>query len=78
MLILYGDANENHEVAFSGHENFTVVEGTAVRSRVQHDALIINWTVNEARRVIRLGSNFDVYLLGKLASVVRLMLLMME
>lgn len=68
MLILYGGANENHEFAFSGHENFTVLEGTGVRSRVQHDAIIINWTVDEARRVIRLGSNLDVYLLGKLAS----------
>ncbi|KAI4106816.1 MAG: hypothetical protein L6R37_002019 [Teloschistes peruensis] len=68
VLILYGGANENHEFAFSGHENFTVLEGTGVRSRVQHDAIIINWTVDEARRVIRLGSNLDVYLLGKLAS----------
>ncbi|KAI4205769.1 MAG: hypothetical protein LQ350_000266 [Teloschistes chrysophthalmus] len=65
VLIIYGGADENHEFAFSGHKNFTVLEGTGLRSRVQHDTIIINWTVNEARRMVRVGSNLEVYLLDR-------------
>ncbi|KAL8694845.1 MAG: hypothetical protein Q9218_000604 [Villophora microphyllina] len=68
VLILYGGAKETHEAAFSGYKSFTLLEGAAVESTVEHGALVINWTVKEARRAIQLGSNFFVYLLGIMTS----------
>ncbi|KAI4124293.1 MAG: hypothetical protein LQ338_004868 [Usnochroma carphineum] len=65
VLVLYGGANETHEAAFAGCSTFNLLEGGAVRSKVQDNALIINWDVDETRRVIKVGCNLFVYILDR-------------
>ncbi|KAL8944309.1 MAG: hypothetical protein Q9216_000493 [Gyalolechia sp. 2 TL-2023] len=65
VLILYGGANETHEAAFTGSSAFRVLEGADVRSDFKNDALVLNWDVGTARRVIRIGVDLYVYLLDR-------------
>ncbi|KAL9596464.1 MAG: hypothetical protein Q9219_005770 [cf. Caloplaca sp. 3 TL-2023] len=65
VLVLYGGADENHEIAFSGRSSFQLLEGANVRSKVQNNTLIINWDVSTARRVLMVETSLIVYLLDR-------------
>ncbi|KAL8719117.1 MAG: hypothetical protein Q9225_003829 [Loekoesia sp. 1 TL-2023] len=64
VLVLYGGANETHEIAFSGCRVFQLLKGSSVRSKVKNGALVLNWDVGSTRRVIKIESSLFVYLLG--------------
>lgn len=64
VLVLYGGLNETHEVAFSGCNNYEVIEGAGLNLQAQNGNLLANWAVTPERKVIRVEKNLFVYLLG--------------
>jgi hypothetical protein len=65
VLILYGGPGETHEAAFITTSNGRILEGNGVTIKPTSGSLQLNWAVTSARKVIQIGSNFFVYLLGK-------------
>ena len=66
VLILYGGANETHEAAFTTSSNALFVEGSGVETQSRSGSLILNWAVTPARKVVQIGQDLLVYLLGVL------------
>ena len=66
VLILYGGANETHEAAFITSSSASIVEGAGVETQSSSGSLILNWAVTPARRVVQIGQDLLVYLLGML------------
>ena len=64
VLILYGGANETHEAAFTTSSNASMVEGSGVETQSSSESLILNWVVTPARKVVLIGQDLLVYLLG--------------
>ena len=64
VLILYGGANETHEAAFTTSSNASIVEGVGVETQSGSGSLILNWAVTPARKVVLIGQDLLVYLLG--------------
>lgn len=67
VLILYGNADETHEFAFSSTLGEPTIEGDS--STVKFDtidpAVVVQWNVSEERKVLHYGNNLDVYLLWR-------------
>lgn len=66
VLILYGGANETHEAAFTTSSSASTVEGNGVETQSSSGSLILNWAVTPARKVVQIGQDLLVYLLGML------------
>lgn len=66
VLVLYGGANETHEAAFATSSKASIVEGSGVESQSSSESLILNWAVTPARKVVQIGQDLLVYLLGML------------
>ena len=64
VLIIYGGANETHEAAFITSSNASIVEGGGVEMDSNSGSLILNWAVTPARKVVQIGQDLLVYLLG--------------
>ena len=64
MLILYGGLSETHEAAFAGCSNFTLFENADLLVAQKDGALVVNWPVTAARKIIQIEDNLFVYLLG--------------
>ena len=64
VLILYGGANETHEAAFTTSSNASIVEGGGVEIQSSSGSLILNWAVTPTRKVVLIGQDLLVYLLG--------------
>ena len=62
--MLYGGSGETHEVAFTKSESYQMLEGNGVLTKRQNGTLIINWAVTPARKIVRIGRDLYVYLLG--------------
>ena len=65
MLVAYGGPNETHEIAFAGKNRLTQLEGSAITSTSKNGALVVNWAVTPARKVLRINDDLYVYLLGE-------------
>ena len=65
MLVLYGGPNEQHEAAFVGQTNPTVLEGSGVTFGNSSSALVANWAVGPERIVLKFSSGLYVYLLDR-------------
>ncbi len=66
ILILYGGANETHEAAFTISSNASIVEGVGVEMQSNSGSLILNWAVTPARKIVQIGQDLLIYLLGML------------
>ena len=66
VLILYGGANETHEAAFTTSSNALIIEGSGVETQLSSKSLILNWAVTPTRKVVQIGQDLLVYLLGTL------------
>ena len=66
VLILYGGANETHEAAFTTSSSASIVEGGEVQTKSSSGSLILNWAVTPARKIVQIGQDLFVYLLGML------------
>ena len=64
VLVLYGGANETHEAAFTISSSASTVEGSGVETQSSSESLILNWAVTPARKVVQIGQDLSVYLLG--------------
>lgn len=67
VLILYGNADETHEFAFSSSLGNPTVEGDSSTLKVDTigSAVVVQWNVTEERKVLHYGNNLDVYLLWR-------------
>ena len=70
VLVLYGGLNETHELAFTNvtfreEEALEFIEGGELKTTTIGDMLVLNWVVTLHRKVVRVGENLFVYLLGK-------------
>ena len=66
VLILYGGANETHEAAFTTSNSASIVEGGEVQTKSSAESLILNWAVTPIRKIVQIGQDLLVYLLGML------------
>lgn len=64
VLLLYGDVDENHEVAFVGQKKYELLEGSGVKVTLQENVIYLNWAVTSDRKILRLAGSFYVYLLS--------------
>lgn len=65
VLILYSGLNETNEVAFAGATAFTILDGSGIQWQILNGALILNWVSAAEQRVVQIGPDLTVYLLGK-------------
>ncbi|KAI1841888.1 hypothetical protein JX265_010802 [Neoarthrinium moseri] len=67
VLLLYGLANETHELGFSSRLGVPVVEGdaTTVQIEAKGPLVVVQWQVAQSRKILHYGSNLDVYLLWR-------------
>ena len=63
MLIVYGGPNEQHEIAVQA-SSATIVEGCDAIIVQKEGYNIVNWNSNPERKIIKVGSNVYIYLLG--------------
>ena len=63
MLIVYGGPNEQHEIAIQA-SSATIVEGNGATIVQKERYSIVNWNSNPERKIIKVGSNVYIYLLG--------------
>jgi hypothetical protein len=68
VLVLYGGADEVHEVAVKGQEKVKVVEGDGVKIEKKNGAVVFQFKTSTKRRVVQAGSLY-IYLLGKSSHV---------
>lgn len=68
VLVIYGGPNETHEVAFTGTTNSTVLKGSGIQTQAKNRSLVLNWTVTAAEKVVSVGSDLIVYLLGQVST----------
>ena len=73
VLLLYGIVNETHEVAvknarFTGQQSHEILEGHGVKSVTLGDTIVFNWSVTMKRKIIKVGNELIVYLLGTVSS----------
>ena len=64
-MVLYGGFNETHEVAFAKNSTYRVLEGNGVLVKTMSGALVVNWVVTPSRKVLQVGNDFYIYLLGE-------------
>ena len=64
VLVLYGGAGEQHEMALEGSSGCDIVEGDSATITKSKGVSTVNWTVNAPRKVVRYGKGLYVYLLG--------------
>lgn len=65
ILVLYSGANETHEAAFVGQKSGQVVAGSGVQIKSVNGSLVLNWPVTTQRRIVKVGSSLEVYLLDR-------------
>lgn len=69
MLIVYGGADEHHELAIEGEQadvtDANVIEGSDVTIEQKDGYTVLGWAVSDERKVVRVHENFYVYLLSK-------------
>lgn len=67
VLLLYGNADETHEFAFSSTLGRPTIEGdnSTVKFNTVGSAVVVQWNVTEERKVLHYGDNLDVYLLWR-------------
>lgn len=65
VLILYGASNETHEAAFIVQGSYKHMEGPEMTSKSKNGITVVNWAVTPNRRIIKIGVDLYVYLLGK-------------
>ena len=65
VLLLYGGADETHEIALPSSLGTPTVEGADVTISSNGSAVIANWQVSPTRSVLHFGENLDVYLLWR-------------
>jgi hypothetical protein len=64
VLVVYGGAGEQHELAIISNSKANVVEGADVTSQFSNGTVTINWTSYPTRRVVQIG-NVLVYILDR-------------
>lgn len=64
VLVLYGGADELHEVAIKDETKLKVVEGDGVKIGQKKNAGVFQFKTSSKRRVVQAGSLY-IYLLGK-------------
>jgi hypothetical protein len=64
VLVLYGGADELHEVAIKDETKLKVVEGDGVKIEQKNNAGVFQFKTSSKRRVVQAGS-LHIYLLGK-------------
>jgi beta-galactosidase len=65
VAVLYGGEGEVHEMAISGAPNVTMVSGSGVTIKEINGATVLNWQVSSSRKILKVGSDLFVYLIGK-------------
>lgn len=63
VLVVYGGLNELHELAFSGSQKASLVEGSGVTIAYKNGNAILNFQTSPERRIVKFGSLY-VYVLG--------------
>lgn len=64
ILILYSGLNETNEIAFAGATTYKMHDGSGVQSQTRNGSLILNWVATAEQKVVQVGNNLEVYLLG--------------
>ncbi|KAF4445819.1 putative beta-galactosidase [Fusarium austroafricanum] len=64
VLVLYGGADELHEVAVKNEEKINVVEGDGVKIEKKYGAGVFQFKTSSKRRVVQVGSLY-IYLLDR-------------
>lgn len=65
VLLLYGGAGETHEFALPSSLGTPTVEGSGITMQTKGSALIANFQITPARRVLHFGNSLDVYVLWR-------------
>lgn len=64
VLVVYGGAGEQHELAIVSKSRATVLEGANVTTQAGNGTTILNWTTSATRGVVQVGNVF-VYILDR-------------
>ncbi|GKT76409.1 glycoside hydrolase family 35 protein [Colletotrichum tofieldiae] len=69
VLIVYGGADEHHELAVEGEQadvtDENVIEGSDVSIEQKRGYTVIGWAVSDERKVVRVHENLYIYLLTR-------------
>jgi hypothetical protein len=65
VLVVYGGANEEHELAVSETSGATAVEGSGVKFSNRKGTTILHWETSSKRRVVRIGSDLYIVILDR-------------
>lgn len=69
VLVVYGGPNEQHELAISEGGQARTIEGSGVTTAVKNGATVIGFQTSSTRRVVELGCELYVYILGEFTNV---------
>ena len=64
VLVLYGGAGEQHEMALEDNSGCDIVEGDSATITKFQTVTTVSWTVHGPRKVVRCSKSLYVYLLG--------------
>lgn len=64
VLVVYTGQGETNELAISNGGKATVVEGNGVKFGTKNGATVINYSSSSQRRIVEVGSDLSIYLLG--------------
>jgi len=64
VLVVYGGAGEQHELAIVSNSTATVLEGADTTTGSSNGTTILNWVTSATRRVVQVGNVF-VYILDR-------------
>ena len=65
ILILYNGPNETNEVAFAGATTYMILDGSGIYPQIRNGSLVLNWASTPSQKVVLIGNDLTVYLLGK-------------
>ncbi|KAF3768705.1 family 35 glycoside hydrolase [Cryphonectria parasitica EP155] len=64
VLVVYGGADELHELAVAGASNGSLVEGSGVTIQQANGSLIAQWETSTSRRIVQVGDLY-IYILDR-------------
>jgi hypothetical protein len=72
IAVLYGEDGEVHEAAFSNAPNAKLLSGSGVTIEEINGATVLNWETSSSRKIVQIGSDLIVYLIGMLLVLILL------
>jgi len=64
VLVVYGEAGEQHELAVSNGGHASIIEGAGVTVAEKNGATILSWQTTADRKVVCMDGELFIYLLG--------------